>query len=357
VALQPATPEWNWLAAPDERAAWVGVWPGTNLPLRVEAAAKRGKPVAFQAIGPWSLPSRTPEAAESGETALTAITFALVLSVLLGGATLAIQNLREGRGDRRGALSLTVAGTAALWALWLCEVHLTASAGFVAMFLLAVVTTVFYGVLFCGLYLALEPVVRRVWPQTLVSWTTLLSGRARDPVVGRDALFGTAVGVSIALLVRAMNLYQGTPSWGDSQILFGGRAVGAFALTNLIYAVRSALFFFFLLFGLRLLVRNQRAAAVLFAAIFAVTNGLGSNLLDAVGGFVYFSMLAAAVLRWGLTTLACALLVANLLLNVPATDDMSAWYFSSTLLVMVIPIALAAWASYTSLRPKSRALS
>ena len=51
--LRPADPLWNWLAASDTRAAWTGTWPGSGRPLRVEAAALGGRPVAFMLIGPW----------------------------------------------------------------------------------------------------------------------------------------------------------------------------------------------------------------------------------------------------------------------------------------------------------------
>ena len=34
-----AAPTWNSLGASDQRAAWTGVWPGTSIPLRVEAAS------------------------------------------------------------------------------------------------------------------------------------------------------------------------------------------------------------------------------------------------------------------------------------------------------------------------------
>jgi serine/threonine-protein kinase len=350
--LQSTAPHWNWLAAPDTRVAWTGTWPGTSRALRVEAAAHRGRPVAFHAIGPWTRPSRTPEPADTGQSIFLAILLGLILSLFVFGAALAVRNLRDGRGDRRGATSLALAVTAALWLLWLCQVHVTASFALATALMIAVVTTVFYGVLFWGLYLALEPVVRRLWPQTLVSWTTLLSGRARDAVVGRDALFGVALGVSIALIVRIGNLYQATPTWADSDVLLGGRAVAAFALMQLIWAVRAAMLFFLLLFGLRVLLRRQFLAAIAFVSIFAMTNGLGGDdpWFESAIAFVYFSMIAAAVLRWGLTALATAMLVANLLLNVPASDDFSAWYASSALVVTLIPIALAAWAAYVSLR-------
>ena len=45
------------------------------------------------------------------------------------------------------------------------------------------------------LYLALEPYVRRYWPQAIISWTRVLGGRWRDPLVGRDVLYGVILGV------------------------------------------------------------------------------------------------------------------------------------------------------------------
>ena len=54
-----AEPTWLSLAAFDERAAWTGSWPGTEFPLRIEAAAWRGKPVFFHLIGPWTTPDRS----------------------------------------------------------------------------------------------------------------------------------------------------------------------------------------------------------------------------------------------------------------------------------------------------------
>ena len=48
-------------------------------------------------------------------------------------------------------------------------------------------------------YLALEPYARRFWPHVLISWTRLLSGRIRDPLVGRDLLVGILSGAAIAV--------------------------------------------------------------------------------------------------------------------------------------------------------------
>ena len=61
-------------------------------------------------------------------------------------------------------------------------------------------------------YIAIEPIVRRRWPDLLFSWSRLLAGRFRDPLVGRDVLAGILVGASMMLLVEAASA---TPNWID----------------------------------------------------------------------------------------------------------------------------------------------
>ena len=352
--MESATPKWNWLAASDTRAAWTGKWPGTERPLRVEAAALHGRPVAFQVTGDWTRPSRSTEPYTGGELASVMILLSIVLAMLVAGTVLARKNLREGRGDRHGALRLAVVVVVALWVLWLCQVHVSATVGMIGPFLIAIVTTTFYGLLFWGIYIALEPFVRRYWPQTLVSWTTLLKARVRDPIVGRDVLFGALLGVAMTLLVRTNMHLAGSSQWPVPEFLSSTRVLAGQLIQMTIYAVRTGLFFFFLLFLLRLLLRNQWAAALAFAAAFALPDALASNqpALAAATSFTYCIMLAIAVVQWGLTTITVGAMVANLLLNVPATTDFSSWYAGSTTLILVIPAIVATWAVYTSLGGK-----
>ena len=63
---------------------------------------------------------------------------------------------------------------------------------------------------FWVLYIALEPYVRRRWPATLVSWSRLLAGGFRDPLVGRDVLVGCLFGAFVAAIG---NLGWFVPSW------------------------------------------------------------------------------------------------------------------------------------------------
>jgi serine/threonine-protein kinase len=349
--LQEAAPQWNWLASADARKAWTGQWPDSDRPLRVEAAALRGRPVAFQVSGPWTKPTRASTPDTGGSTVSLLILFVVALAILISGAVLAHKNLREGRGDRVGAWRFSVAITLALWLLWLCQVHVSATPAMLGPFLIAVCTTTFYGVLFWAIYLALEPFVRRYWPQTLVSWTTLLAARVRDPIVGRDVLMGCLLGVTVALLVKGTLTITNSPFWPSPEMLVGTRTVAGVVIQVTIYAIRSGLLFFFLFFLLRVLLRNQWAGAVAFASLFAALDALNSTdpLLAAATSFTYCMILAIAIVQWGLTSVAIGMMVANLVMNLPATTDLSAWYVGPIVGVLMIPVAVATWALYTSL--------
>jgi hypothetical protein len=55
----PAQPTWTPPVYSDARAAWTGMLDERpDIPMRIEAAAYRGKPVYFELIGPWTRPER-----------------------------------------------------------------------------------------------------------------------------------------------------------------------------------------------------------------------------------------------------------------------------------------------------------
>jgi hypothetical protein len=51
-------------------------------------------------------------------------------------------------------------------------------------------------------YFAMEPYVRRFWPQTMITWSRVLEGKFRDPAVGRDVLVGGMCGILLVLIVQ-----------------------------------------------------------------------------------------------------------------------------------------------------------
>src|SRR5258706_3116864 len=357
-ALKPAEPQWTWLATSDTRVAWTGTWPGSTRPLWVEAAALRGRPVAFIATGPWVKPWRTADAGSSRDAISAIILIVIAIAVIGGAYLLASRNLRQGRGDRDGARRLAVWTTAVLLALWVCQVHVAPSLGLLAMFLLAIVTSVVNSLLGWTIYVALEPFVRRHWPQTLVSMTTALARRINDPVVGRDVLFGVVLGVAWLLLIGVVDMWAGQENLrtnpGPLELLAGLRSTIGVALSEIPYAVRNALFYFFLLFVLRVLLRRSWAAAVAFTLLFSLLGALDAHpLVSSLTTAVYFGLAAVAVLQWGLLSLIVGVFVTGVLADVMATTQLSAWYFPYTLTVVGIPVALAAWAFYTATGKRS----
>ena len=140
----------------------------------------------------------------------------------------------------------------------------------------------------------------------------------------------------------------GWPSLDTTVPLTGARGFLAVVLVSIPHAIREALFFFFLIFLLRALLRNQWAAGVAFALIFASPNLAESHpLFNLSISFLVLFAMAFLVLRWGLLPLCAALFFLNLA-NMPETRT-SAWYFGGTAFVLFAAVALAVWAFHTSL--------
>jgi len=179
-------------------------------------------------------------------------------------------------------------------------------------------------------------------------------------VVGRDVLFGTALGVTLVLTVRGVDLWTGGKGFasfpGATELLEGMRSTVGVVLQAVPSAMRNVLLYFFLLFVLRVFLRSQWAAAVAFATFFAVLSALGNDdepWTNAVMGFLYFGSGAFVVLRWGLLAYAVGVFVTELLMKLPATLDTSAWYFGNMALLVAIALGLASWGLYAALRGHS----
>jgi Protein kinase domain len=354
--LKPTEPEWNSLAASDSRVAWTGTWPGSSRPLHVEAAAYRGRPVYFSMTGPWTKPARmVPEHESRGVQASDIILVLVGLVILFGAAFLARRNYSQGKGDRHGASQLAWAVFALQMALWLCRAHLLPSLSTFGLFVIATSTGLFWAAVLWLVYLALEPYVRRHWPQTLISWSRLMAGRWRDPLVGRDILFGVLLGLAwmfvVVLSLHVDRKLGGFPHAPTTDFLFSTRATLGVCLSNVSSSIRSTLIFFFVLFLLRVLLRNPWLVVAAFVAIFAAPQVLTSDnlwLTLAINVIIY-AIAAGAAVRFGLITLAVGIFTVDILLNAPLTLDLTAWFASSSIFVLALVLALAAWGFYTSL--------
>jgi len=219
----------------------------------------------------------------------------------------------------------------------------------------AVSTGLFVSGFIWVLYLALEPYVRRNWPQMIISWTRFISGRLRDPLVGRDLLFGILLGI-IWVFVFAVGSFfliraGDRPLLANTDILEGFRESVAVGLLNIVSSIQTTLIFFFLLVLLRVLVKNRWLAAAVFTLIFTVPKVLGSDhpYIETPIWLAIYGIAAFTVVRFGLIVLAMGVLTVDILLNVPITLDFSNWYAGRSLSVLLGFVVVAAWGFYTSL--------
>jgi len=353
--FQKAEPAWNSLADSDARVAWTGTWPGTTRPLRVEAASWRGKPVFFSLVSDWTKPDRMKVEQSTGKKIQQVIVVLLFVALYFGAVRLARVNYRRGRADREGAFRLAVVMFALEILLWLCRGHMVAGIGTLGLLIIAVSTGLFISGTAWMLYLALEPWVRRRWPQTIISWSRLLSGQFRDPLVGRDILFGVILGVIWILIIEiryaVLAHLEVAPNLAQTEFLTGGReALGAW-LVQIPTSILGTLGFFFLLLGLKLVLRKDWLAAIAFVAIYALPPGLTSQHVpvDLPMWIAVYAIAVLIVFRFGLVPLACAIFTVNMLSNVPFTINFSAWYMSTFALTLLSVVALAGWGFYHSL--------
>ena len=189
--FQEAEPRWTSLAASDARKAWTGTWPGTRLPLRVEAAAFHGKPVYFTLVSPWTPPYRTQaDRRTSGEKAAAIAVIALSLLVVVAAILLARRNYLSGRGDRRGAVRLAVAVFCLQMTLWLGRAHHFPSIGEFGLLVAAIAYSLFAS----AHRLAALPVARALRPPALAADAHLLEPPARGAAARSAGRAGPAVG-------------------------------------------------------------------------------------------------------------------------------------------------------------------
>jgi hypothetical protein len=353
--FQPATPAWNSLSANDTRAAWTGRWPGTDRPLRVEAAAFQGKPVFFRLIGDWTQPSRMQTPPETaGKKATEIIMILLITAMFVVALWLARRNYRQGRGDRQGALLLAKIFFVTLIALWLLQSHLVPGLETMGLMILDLSTALFLSAMIFVLYLALEPYVRRYWPQAVISWSRLLTGRVRDPIVGRDVLLGVLLGVIWIVIFKAsavveMRMGLSPDLLSTAYLVSTRRALGMWLLQWPL-AVFGTLQFFFFFLGLKVLLKKDWLATIAFVAIFTTNKAIGSDYLAVtiVTLIVIYLIAAVIVYRFGLLPLACAIFTVDLLGNISFTADLSAWYMGMSMFALLSVVALAGWGFYYS---------
>jgi hypothetical protein len=363
--FQPATPQWTPLAATDARAAWIGTFPGhPEDPLRIEAAWWRNKPVYFQMIGPWTKPNR--EANQSGNSGPDYVWRILTIGGLIAAGLMTWRNLKLGRGDRRGAWRLAALAFLLNLAGFLLQLHAGSFSWGYELFTESLGESLWVGAQIWLSYLALEPVVRRFWPHTLITWARILSGSWRDSLVGRDVLIGILVGLGydlVFVISAAVMIHQGAPPSTNTYLdsLLGFHRSTGIVLGRLMVGMIGAMLFFLLFFVLRVILRKEWLAAVVFTLFFVVGRGFNGSYhaIQVPASIIVYGLVVYMLLRRGLLALVVTIFITDLVPELAFTMNFSAWYGTGSLLVILLLAALSLVAFRNALgstRPWARLL-
>ena len=354
--FSPVESGWTPSVYADARAAWQGPHPERpGVTMRVEAAAFRGRPVSFRWLGPWSTPDRDIfDTRSAGGRAADLIWNSILFALLFGGLWFVRGNLRAGRGDRRSAFRLAVAVVVCELGAWTFGAH-HISSGYEFSFIFGngLANAFLFGIFIWIVYLALEPFARRNWPHMLICWTRALSGRWRDPLVGRDLLVGAAgaalLEIGRDLLVRWIPVWLGSappaPRASSYAVSVRYAIAGAFGLpvASLVWTLGIV---FFLAFARRW-VRFEWLAAVIVTILFSSTY-VGSTFSILGGGMLYIAMLVFVSIRFGLLAAFTLDILSNALHAFVRTADASAWYFYTGPIAITVVLAVAAWGYRTA---------
>jgi hypothetical protein len=372
-AATPGAPEWSGLfkaagldvarftSAPPERVppmatdsqyAWTGSYgdDGTGA-VRVEAGSYQGRPVFFEVGRPAVLvQSLAPQFA----WVLVAV-LSILIGCLIATAIVALRNAKLGRSDRRGALGLAGFVFATAMLQWGVEANHVAGAAEMALLLGALRQAAFWAGLIWLFYVAIEPYVRRNWPESLISWTRFHRGQFRDPLVASHIL----VGVTAGLVFERVVLLGG---WAFlSSTLFGTNLGGELApmpanLGLVVAALRTALFLgtFLLIFVvfIRLVTRRLWVANVAGGLVFSL---LGIGLVGPIAGP---SILFAACLSWLWMLQRLGLLPVLVTFSMFVTRFipmvLDGWLVTRSITLHAIPLVIAAVALWAVLAGRTK---
>jgi serine/threonine protein kinase len=335
--FSPAAPKWVPEEPFDARADWemAGASPADPL-IHVAAASWQGRPVWFAVLHPWSVPER--EAGTSEFSLINEITGVIYVGgAWIAGIVLARRNIRLGRGDRRGALRVASFVFATGVLSWLFGWHHVPQPTTEFFQLVNAVAFSLFLAFYAWLaYVAIEPIVRRRSPELLFSWSRVLAGRFRDPLVGRDLLSGILGSAAMALLGHVpmalpnwISLSGMTPQAPSQMFLLGPASAMGLVSQLLSHGALDGLGFMTVFaFGLVVLRRRWLATALLgLFAMLTVAGVSGENYalllpvaIMAAGVFVLVAI------RSGILAVAVILVVVPLLMTTPLTIDLSRWY-------------------------------
>jgi serine/threonine-protein kinase len=363
--FRETVPHWTPPVAFDARAAWEGALPDhADIPLRVEAAAFQGKIVFFKLIYPWTKPDTQPDSSFTARDWIGIFIYVGVLVGILGAAIyLAWKHVKSGSGDRKGAFKIGLAVLVLTFSgIYLGSNHVPAFFPELDRFFNALREGLRNAAFTWLLYMALEPIVRRNWPELVVSWNRLLAGDWRDPLVGRDVLIGALAGVlhfSLIFLAKTGDrLFYNDDSvlpFPVNASLSGLRFAVASELRNAGGGIWAGFMFVGCLIILFLIFRRRLFAGLAFFAIMCTVEILFfAHSLVYLPVTILISLLVSGLTyRFGLVATVTSMFVFFSIQNTLFTSHLSAWYASSMFLTVFLILVLLIYGFRISLAGKS----
>jgi hypothetical protein len=319
----------------------------------MEGASLGGRIVYFEAVN-WPYVQQDWSDVGEGRSRVprNASEARLVLNLLavLGGSLLAWHNVRSGRGDHRGAGKLVVFVLICGLLDWLLgERHVAVFSEEVGLFYVWMARAALTAAIAWISYFAMEPYVRRFWPQTMITWSRLLEGKFRDPAVGRDVLVGGMCGILMVLIVQ-LNIRHGA---GDTLILptavhdlaalLGMRYKLSILVTTLISGMSLALVVLLLMLMIRIAVRTpwlaMTASWLLLTLCYVGSAGRDVSFPWLVGS-LQVAIAMVVLVRVGLVALIACLFFWFLIVNSPMTANVHAWYWPASCFTVAMAAGL-----------------
>ena len=342
--LTRTDPHWAARVDSDEKAAWL-----SKDGNRIEAAAYHNRPVSFEVMRKGPAGSSGAVTSNPIERVAYAMFVAFMIAIPTAGILLARANLRKRQGDRQGALRTAGFFLVMMFVSFVFRAH--HPLGFVDEWIITswhVAQATYWALMTALIYLALEPFVRRRWPQILISWTRLLAGRYDDPMVGRDTLMGAAFAAVAVVTWHVTLLISGASFFFTAPQTFGpSRFVVAAVAGAVVEAMLRGVGLVILIVVLRAAVRHDIVASLLtIALIGTMTLGDTFGPLWLRAYYAGTAAIGAVILarQLGLLAVMSYAFFVTVLQRVPLTFDSEAWYFARSLGVMILLAAIVGYA-------------
>jgi hypothetical protein len=259
------------------------------------------------------------------------------------------RNLRLGRGDRRGAARLAGVIFLLMMGNWIFGASHVPDPWEVGLLAMAISLAGLIAAMIWFSYLAIEPFVRRFWPDALISWTRLQAGRLRDPLAASHILAGMLG--AFALWTVGL-IFNGVYSAGKQMILpdistlSSAATLTAYLPGQATLGISAAIGVVVFVVLMRLLVRRVWLADLL-ASLFVGAGIFGGPWVyqypaDRALSFAMVYVILWLFRRFGLLPLVTMLVIDLAFLGQPVS--VTSWYAGRSLIAFAVPAALAAWA-------------